>query len=72
LRIVLSAILLTAINRRNFHSLPHKNGNTVRLYGIGLAAMNLIFYMAIQRIPLGLAVTVEFAGPLFLALGSFP
>lgn len=38
------------------------------MYGIGLAAMNLIFYMAIQRIPLGLAVTVEFAGPLFLAL----
>ena len=37
-------------------------------YGTGLAVMNLIFYMAIQRIPLGLAVTVEFAGPLFLAL----
>ncbi|WP_240458410.1 hypothetical protein [Sphingobacterium luzhongxinii] len=30
--------------------------------------MNLIFYMSIQRIPLGLAVTVEFVGPLFLSL----
>lgn len=68
LRIVLSAILLTAINRPKFSQFTAQKWKYCALYGIGLAAMNLIFYMAIQRIPLGLAVTVEFAGPLFLAL----
>ncbi|NIF04145.1 DMT family transporter [Chryseobacterium sp. Tr-659] len=68
LRIVLSAILLTLINRPKFSQFTAQKWKYSALYGIGLAAMNLIFYMAIQRIPLGLAVTVEFAGPLFLAL----
>jgi len=68
LRIVLSAILLTVINRPKSSQFPAQKWKYCALYGIGLAAMNLIFYMAIQRIPLGLAVTVEFAGPLFLAL----
>ncbi|MEE6127878.1 DMT family transporter [Chryseobacterium arthrosphaerae] len=68
LRIVLSAILLTIINRPKFLTFTKQKWKYCAMYGIGLAAMNLIFYMAIQRIPLGLAVTVEFAGPLFLAL----
>ncbi|MCQ9636016.1 DMT family transporter [Chryseobacterium sp. WG14] len=68
LRIVLSAVLLTLINRPKFLQFTKQKWKYCALYGIGLAAMNLIFYMAIQRIPLGLAVTVEFAGPLFLAL----
>jgi inner membrane transporter RhtA len=68
LRIVLSAVLLTLINRPKFLTFNRQKWKYCAIYGIGLAAMNLIFYMAIQRIPLGLAVTVEFAGPLFLAL----
>lgn len=68
LRIVLSAVLLTIINRPKFLEFTPQKWKYCAMYGTGLAAMNLIFYMAIQRIPLGLAVTVEFAGPLFLAL----
>ncbi|UKB83172.1 DMT family transporter [Chryseobacterium sp. MEBOG06] len=68
LRIVLSAVLLTLINRPKFLQFNKQKWKYCAMYGVGLAAMNLIFYMAIQRIPLGLAVTVEFAGPLFLAL----
>jgi inner membrane transporter RhtA len=37
-------------------------------FGIVLAAMNFSFYEAIDRIPLGVAVTIEFSGPLTLAL----
>ena len=37
-------------------------------FGLVLAGMNVSFYEAIARIPLGVAVTVEFSGPLTLAL----
>lgn len=39
-------------------------------FGLVLAAMNVTFYESIARIPLGVAVTVEFSGPLVLALAS--
>ncbi|AIM37499.1 transporter [Sphingobacterium sp. ML3W] len=68
LRIGLSAAFLTIINRPKFSTFTKQQWNYCAIYGIGIAAMNLIFYLAIQRIPLGLAVTVEFIGPLFLAL----
>lgn len=68
LRIGLSAILLTLINRPKFSTFSKKQWLYCGIYGLGIAAMNLIFYMAIQRIPLGLGVTVEFTGPLLLAL----
>ncbi|MGI8845099.1 MAG: EamA family transporter, partial [Thermoleophilaceae bacterium] len=39
-------------------------------FGIALAAMNLGFYEAIDRIPLGVAVTLEFIGPLTVAIAG--
>jgi inner membrane transporter RhtA len=38
------------------------------VYGIALAGMNLAFYSSIDRIPLGIAVTFEFVGPLSVAV----
>jgi inner membrane transporter RhtA len=38
------------------------------LLGVALAGMNVIFYLSLDRVPLGVAVTVEFTGPLLLAL----
>jgi inner membrane transporter RhtA len=39
-------------------------------YGIALGAMNLLFYLALQTLPLGMAVALEFTGPLALSLFS--
>ncbi|MEO7002707.1 MAG: hypothetical protein ABI068_12930, partial [Ktedonobacterales bacterium] len=38
------------------------------LFGLALAGMNYTFYLAIDRIPLGIAVTIEFVGPLSVAV----
>ena len=68
LRIILSAIILIIFNRPNLRNLTVAQWKAVALYGLTLGAMNIIFYMAIARIPLGLGVTLEFIGPLTLAL----
>ncbi|MFC4211494.1 DMT family transporter [Pedobacter lithocola] len=70
LRIVLSAIILILFNRPNLRNLTPQQWKTVSLYGITLGLMNLIFYKAIERIPLGLGVTLEFIGPLVLAISG--
>jgi inner membrane transporter RhtA len=68
LRIVLSAIILVIFNRPNIRNLTRAQWKAVALYGLTLGAMNIIFYIAIARIPLALGVALEFIGPLVLAL----
>ena len=68
LRIGLSACILLLINRPNVRSLSREQWLACLAYGVSIGGMNLLFYYAIQRIPLGLGVTIEFIGPLLLAL----
>lgn len=70
LRIVLSAIILFVYNRPSLKNLSNAQWKAVSLYGLTLGAMNLVFYFAIARIPLGLGVTLEFIGPLVLAIAG--
>jgi inner membrane transporter RhtA len=71
LRIAISAIILLAVYRPNLCKITARQWKFVIPYGLSLGAMNLIFYLAIERIPIGLAVTLEFIGPLLVAvLGS--
>lgn len=68
LRIGMAAMVLYGFFRPDFRKLKQKELLLGLGYGACLGAMNLIFYFAIQRIPLGLGVTLEFLGPLVLAL----
>jgi inner membrane transporter RhtA len=70
IRVGLSALILFAINRTNLRNLTAQQWKAVIPYGVVLGAMNLIFYLAIKRVPLGLGVTLEFVGPLMLAVFS--
>ncbi|MGF1566730.1 MAG: DMT family transporter [Nodosilinea sp.] len=68
LRVGLAALVLIAWQR------PRLRGHSPRAYrllvgfGLSLAVMNAFFYCAIARIPIGVAVALEFSGPLLVAL----
>jgi inner membrane transporter RhtA len=47
-----------------------RDGATVIAFGVCLGGMNFVFYQAIARIPLGVAVTIEFLGPLAVAVAG--
>jgi inner membrane transporter RhtA len=70
LRLVAASIVLVAIAR------PRLSGHSRRalilavLFGLVLAGMNLAFYAALHRIPLGIAVALEFVGPLSVAIAG--
>ncbi|WP_394621562.1 DMT family transporter [Lentzea sp. JNUCC 0626] len=68
LRLVMAALILVAIWRPRIRF--DRTLITVAVYGAVLAAMNLFFYAALARIPLGAAVTIEFLGPLAVAVAG--
>ncbi|TPJ74739.1 DMT family transporter [Mesorhizobium sp. B2-6-2] len=71
LRLAIGALMLAAV-LRPWKVLPsRKTLPWLAAYGITVCAMNMLFYAALQRIPLGICVALEFTGPLFVAmLGS--
>ncbi|MBQ9872910.1 MAG: EamA family transporter [Thermoguttaceae bacterium] len=68
LRTGLAGALLFLIHRPKVRTFTKEQWSCVLFYGFSTAAMNLIFYYGVQRVPLGLGVAVEFVGPLGLAL----
>ncbi|UPL16808.1 EamA family transporter [Microbacterium aurugineum] len=67
LRVAIAAILLVVIVRPRPGKWTRPQWFAAVLFGVSLAAMNGFFYAAIDRIPLGPAVAIEFLGPLVLA-----
>ncbi len=67
LRVAIAAILLVVIVRPKPRKWTRPQWLAAVLFGVSLAAMNGFFYAAIDRIPLGPAVAIEFLGPLVLA-----
>ena len=71
MRTLFAALVLVALWRPSLRGHRRSELALVASFGVALAAMNLSFYEAIDRIPLGVAVTIEFVGPLTVAvLGS--
>jgi inner membrane transporter RhtA len=70
LRLTLSAIVLGLITRPRLRSWSRRQWQAAILLGVVMAGMNLIFYLSLKTVPLGTAVTVEFLGPLLLALAQ--
>lgn len=68
LRLAFSSVLLLAIARPRLRRHSRNGWLTVAGFGTVLAGMNLTFYEALARLPLGAAVTIEVLGPLVLSV----
>ena len=69
-RLVFSALVLLALWRPSLRALRGEGARDAVLFGLALAGMNTSFYLALDRIPLGIAVTLEFVGPLGVAFAA--
>lgn len=68
LRLICATLVLFAV-LRPWRDVPRSNGwKYVAIYGVCLGLMNSCFYQSISRIPLGIAVAIEFSGPLSVAV----
>ncbi|MBA1194902.1 threonine/homoserine exporter RhtA [Pseudomonas entomophila] len=68
LRLFFASLIMLALLRPWRARLNASAWRSVIVYGIALGGMNLLFYMAVRSIPLGVAVALEFTGPLAVAL----
>ena len=68
LRLATSSLVLLAVARPRLRGRTRADWVTVLAFGVILGTMNWAIYQSFARIPLGLAVTIEFAGPLVLAV----
>ena len=69
-RVGLSAVLMLLLWRPWRWHLSRTDARAIALYGVALGGMNLMFYMSLRTLPFGLAVAIEFSGPLAVAIWS--
>jgi len=70
LRLVFASLVLLAFTRPRLAGRSHRDLRAVAGFGLVLACMNWSFYESLHRLPLGPAVTVEFIGPLAVAVAG--
>jgi inner membrane transporter RhtA len=70
LRLLFGTIVVLALWKPRLRGRSGSELAVAAAFGLVLAGMNLSFYEAIHRIPLGVAVTIEFIGPLAVAIGG--
>jgi inner membrane transporter RhtA len=69
-RIALGTIVLCMLMRPWRARITAANWRPLTVYGITLGVMNLFYYLSLSRVPLGIAVAIEFTGPLAVAVLS--
>ncbi|XTZ37133.1 threonine/homoserine exporter RhtA [Salmonella enterica] len=70
LRLALGTLILAVVFKPWRLRFKREQRLPLLFYGLSLGAMNYMFYLSIQTIPLGIAVALEFTGPLAVALFS--
>ncbi len=70
LRLGLASVMLWAVFRPWRLRRSARERRNILLYGLAMGFMNLCFYLSLERIPLGIAVALEFTGPLAVAISS--
>lgn len=68
LRLLFGSVVLLAVWRPRLAGYTRRELTLAAVFGLVLGAMNLSFYAALSRVPLGIAVSLEFVGPLSVAL----
>lgn len=65
------AVLMLCVVQRPWRSIPSRAAwPAIIAYGLSLGSMNFVFYTALKTVPLGIAVGLEFTGPLAVALAA--
>ena len=67
LRLLFATAILLGLSRPSLRGHSPRAWRTVLAFGLALGLMNLAFYASLEHLPIGVAVTVEFLGPLTLA-----
>jgi inner membrane transporter RhtA len=70
LRMALAALMLLAVWRPWRMRLTPRERRVIVIYGLAVGWMNLFFYLSLRSIPLGIAVALQFTGPLALAMAA--
>jgi inner membrane transporter RhtA len=70
LRITLAALFMLVLRPPRRGAVSRRAWQYAIALGVVMAAMNSLFYVALSRIPLGVAVTIEFCGPLAVAIAG--
>lgn len=68
LRLIIAALIVLGIFRPWRWRVARADWRNIAVYGVALGTMNFLFYQALAHIPLGIAVALEFTGPLTVAL----
>ncbi len=70
LRLALASLILLAVWRPWRVRLTVRELRSIVIYGLAMGWMNFFFYLSLRRIPLGIAVALEFTGPLAVAMAA--
>lgn len=68
LRLIVASVIMLLLLRPWRAKFTGKSLRTVIIYGMALGGMNFLFYMSLRTVPLGIAVALEFTGPLAVAI----